>query len=382
MRNKEIILLVKPTHECNMYCEYCYDSIEKKQIKNKIITNDLIKEIAIKACRAFETINWIWHGGEPTLAGIEFYKRNMEIIRYIASKYNTKINFSMQSNGKILSNNDLYLKVLKKLGINISFSLDYINNNEYRYAKEEFYKILSTVKTYNLPIINVVNHNEFDKIIDTYKKLESENISFMLNKRFCGNETKEQLNEIIYNYKKYIDFILWENDDIKDKTLKDFIKAIINNKGVLCTLDNCIGKFININPDGDIFPCDRYGKINSSKYGYINIKDIEFSLLEYLNSNILNNIMNDNNNFIKENCKECEVYYFCNGGCKANRITNGTIDLTIKKYNECKFLKEILSYIFDTLFNIKKEDYLKLNNEVFVEMFENNFITKEIINKL
>ena len=382
MRNKEINLIVKPTHECDLLCTYCYDRIEKKEVNNKFITDELIKEIAIKSCRAFENINWIWHGGEPTLIGIEFYKRNMNIINDIAKKYNTNIKFSMQSNGKNISKNENILKELSNLCINVSLSLDYTSKNIHRSSNDDFNNILKIVKNNNLSIINVIEPSEFKNLIDYYKELEYLNINFMFNRIFNQEENISKLYEYIEDYKKYIDFILWNTNNIKDRTIKDIIKTVIGSKDILCNLTNCIGNFININPDGNIFPCDRYGKFNSKKYGFINIKDIEFSLLEYVNSDILKNIIKDNKEFIKNNCKDCKVYLFCNGGCKANRNKNKIIDLTEKINNECVFYIEIFTYIFNILFNLKKEDYLKINNEIYEELFENNFITKEMILKI
>ena len=385
MRNSEINLLVKPTHECDLMCEYCYDRIEKSKVKNKIITDDLIKEIAIKSCRAFENVNWIWHGGEPTIAGIDFYKRNIKVINEIANKYNTNIKFSMQSNGKNISNNKEFLKELSNLEINVSLSLDFTNNNIYRSSKEEFNNILKTVKKNNLSIINVINKEDFENLIYNYKRLENENINFMFNKRFNNYENEESMNFIINNYKKYIDFILFEIDDIKDRTIKDIILSVISpESNKLCTLSNCIGTFININPDGDIFPCDRYGKSNSKNYNFINIKDIEFSLLEYLNSDVIKKLIDDNKFFINKYCKnKCNAYLFCNSSCKANRIDkNNNIDLKIKMSEECKFLQEIFGYISSILFNLKKSDFLKINNEVYNMLFENNFVTKEMISEI
>ena len=79
-----------PTDACNMACIYCYHEphffdIEKISYK----TLDHIMRISIPY---YKKINFIWHGGEPLLMGIDFYKKAVEL----ENKYN--INDSLITN--------------------------------------------------------------------------------------------------------------------------------------------------------------------------------------------------------------------------------------------------------------------------------------------
>ena len=108
-----ITILCKPTHECNMDCEYCYDKKEKKLVNNKRIPIDLLEKTIKISLKGFKNITWIWHGGEATLMGKDFFVKAKELFdKYKTDEHN--IEFLIQSNGKNIS--DTY-DWLNELGI-------------------------------------------------------------------------------------------------------------------------------------------------------------------------------------------------------------------------------------------------------------------------
>ena len=79
--SKEFQVFVKPVGAlCNLDCSYCY-YLEKqdlyKGLKQSVMSDEILEKYIIQHLEASteENILFSWHGGEPTLAGIDFYNR-------------------------------------------------------------------------------------------------------------------------------------------------------------------------------------------------------------------------------------------------------------------------------------------------------------------
>ena len=370
MKNN-IIVLCKPTHECNMNCEYCYDKKEKEMVKNKKMPLDILEKSIQIVLKDFENITWIWHGGEATIMGKEFYENALKIFdKYKTEKH--KIEFLMQSNGKNIKETK---KWLKELNIKPGYSYDITNQNMHR-DKIDLIKYLNEEDG----IISVVTEDNLD-LVKYFKEHKKRNfISF--NKLFFNNKNeKYDIKKYVDAYKKLFDFILYEKECSIEKNILNMINSILNVKDVSCNFNQCLGEFININPDGFIFTCDRFG-MKDMKYCLGNVNNYEH-ILECFSSEGFYNILKEDFEFRKNNCEKCEINMFCRNICKANRVNEmNEIDVKENCFEECEFRREMINYIFDILFNLSKEDLLKINLNVYQILFENKFIFKFILDDL
>lgn len=88
--------LIKPTHECNLRCSYCFH--EKYGYDNKILDINMLKKYIKLLSEKYSFINLVWHGGEPLMIPLSYYE---EIYDY-CKQLNSKIIFSIQTNGTLL----------------------------------------------------------------------------------------------------------------------------------------------------------------------------------------------------------------------------------------------------------------------------------------
>ena len=101
-------LIVKVTNDCNFSCKYCF--LEKNVPKHKIISKEIIRRLFEQLQNNLETkeITVIWHGGEPLLAGINFFEEMMEIEK----EYQIKFINETQTNGSLIT--DEYSRFLSE----------------------------------------------------------------------------------------------------------------------------------------------------------------------------------------------------------------------------------------------------------------------------
>ena len=142
---KNLNLLIKPaSSSCNLRCRYCfyYDVADNREVKNYGIMNDDTLENMVK--KVFDDVeysaNFAFQGGEPTMAGIEFFEKFHKFVE----KYNTKkiiVNFSLQTNGTLL--NKKWLELFKKHNYLIGLSpVSYTHLDVY---KRQSFELVSVV---------------------------------------------------------------------------------------------------------------------------------------------------------------------------------------------------------------------------------------------
>ena len=103
---RHVSLLIKPASSlCNMRCRYCFyaDVSEHRTVNNYgLMTPELQEKMVENAFRtATESVSFAFQGGEPTLAGLEYFRRHVRLCK----KYQMpgiRVSQSVQTNGLLL----------------------------------------------------------------------------------------------------------------------------------------------------------------------------------------------------------------------------------------------------------------------------------------
>ena len=97
--------MVKPIGPaCNLNCSYCYYLEKEKLYKNKgsfRMSDELLAKFIKQYIwvQEVKTIQFVWQGGEPTLLGLDYFKKVVELQKKFAD--GKRIENSFQTNGKI-----------------------------------------------------------------------------------------------------------------------------------------------------------------------------------------------------------------------------------------------------------------------------------------
>lgn len=358
---KNVILSV--TDECNLSCEYCFASCNKRAVDVKVVNEQFEKEIPayVKVIKEvcveneYNKTQVIFHGGEPLLISIQNYEKLIsQLVEY-------DIDYVMQSNGTIM-NDDIY-NFLIKYGIRIGISLDGPQNihDALRLTKTgngSFESIMKTIdflqnKNYKFSCLATITKHSIGKEKAIYDFFNEKRISFDFNPVFSVMEGGEQ--DYLIDQNAYASFVIkmfdiWFNseDNLMIVKFYNIINALVKNGKMLkkcdCT-DNCSVFFVAVDNKGDLYNCSRF--VGYEDYKLSNINDTDFSV-----SFGLPGISQRSINLKKGLCKKCEIWDLCHGGCPYNALEHNG-DINSKDYF-CEGRRRIYLHILNELKKYKR----------------------------
>jgi uncharacterized protein len=122
-------ILLKIASRCNLACDYCYVYEHQDQSwrhRPRLMRDEILEVVTERiiehaAAHQLRTVQVVFHGGEPLLAGPEYLDRAARLLRRVEVT-GTRVELSVQTNGVLLT--DDFLSVFHEWGIHVGVSLD------------------------------------------------------------------------------------------------------------------------------------------------------------------------------------------------------------------------------------------------------------------
>lgn len=358
--------MIQPTPYCNINCTYCYLSSERRNTK-EVMTD----EVLIKICeRIFQSeliqqtnqVTFLWHAGEPLSLPIKFYENAIRIINE-NNLTNAKVYHSVLTNGITL--NDEWCNFFKLNDFEVGISVDgpeFIHNvnRKTRTGAGTFnlvQRALNTLKSNNIPpyalsTIHSETLNYPKELFEFYQENNIKRIGFNF-EEIIGYNTKSSLeqNLALEKCREFIE-IFYELYD-KDCTLYvrefDNLRYILT-KGVdfdnypldtitplsIITIDNK-GNFSTFAPELADMKSEKYVDF---EFGNVFDNAFEDILMSPKFANVFNDIKAGN-----LLCKEtCEYYKVCGANLPAHKLTENKTFISTETLN-CKLSVKLMSDI-------------------------------------
>lgn len=330
---KSISILIKPTSgSCNINCRYCFykdlqcsGDVKNTGLMSKLTMKSVIKN-TLSCCDSGDHLEYAFQGGEPTLAGLEYFVDFVEYVDKINVK-NIGISYSIQTNGILIDKN--WCKFFKEHEFLVGLSLDGPRefNDKYRVDNEgtgTYDKIIQAknlLEKYKVPYnILTVLTNEMAKHPDTiWGFIKDEDIDYIqfipcMDELYSG-KTEYQLTPKNFAafYKRIFDH--WIVSIMKNELHSvNFIEQLITylsgeSRGTCMLRGQCSLQYV-VESSGDVYPCDFY-VLRDYLGGNLNYQTIEEI---FYNKNM--------QKFLKEGgannkiCQNCNYKNICRGGCK------------------------------------------------------------------
>ncbi len=362
-----ISILIKPaSSNCNMRCGYCFyhDLAQTREVGSYGIMNrDTLETVVKKAFDYADTAcTFAFQGGEPTLAGLDFYKTLLELEK----KYNYKkiqINNAIQTNG--ISINEEWVAFLAHNQFLTGVSLDGTRDihdalRPDTASKGTFNRVLRAVNLFKrfgaeyniLTVVSSYVARNTKKVYDFFRNNDFDYLQFIpcldpLGDKPGGNEYSLTPEDYLSFLKTLFD--LWYEDFIGGRAIS--IRYFDNLVGMLmgyppesCGMSGRCTCYFVAEADGGIYPCDFY-VTDEWRLGSILESDLEM----LSNTDIAKRFV-EASKPVDQDCKSCRWYSLCRGGCRRNRepFENG---MPMLNYY-CPAFKGFFEYAGERLRNI------------------------------
>jgi uncharacterized protein len=347
---REFQVFVKPVgSRCNLHCSYCYyieqdhrESRSGRFVMDDIVLGEYIRQHLSVSDR--QNVFFSWHGGEPTLAGIDFYRRAVEIQKQFAPPGCSIIN-GIQTNATLL--NDDWGRFLKEEGFRVGVSLDgpeqFHNSHRGRSdGKGTFAEVirgLSILRTYGVPheilcVVNSVNVSAPLEVYRFFKNLGAENITFLplveqtgdihdgsgaVQPAVAANITTDR-SVRPDDFGRFLSVIFdeWLAEDIgrvKVQIFEEALRTAFGQDHTLCIFRKECGAVPVVEMNGDFYCCDHYVNVDHL-IGNI----MHRSLGSLLDDPRQKTFGEAKRALLPRYCLECDVLEMCNGECPKNRF--------------------------------------------------------------
>ena len=360
----ELSLLIKPVSaDCNMQCRYCFYRrpgdpyrSEGRHIMDDRTLRAMISGYMKSAVRG---ASFGWQGGEPLLAGIDFFKK---VVAYqqIYGLSAQLVSNNLQTNGLLL--NEEWARFFKQYRFFIGVSLDgpEEDHNRYRYSANEkdcFQRTMKGLRTLRdqqveFGILTVVNDVTAKKPAELYNFFIRNGFSRLqfipCVERDAGTGEVTEYSVTVEDYRDFlcILFDVWYNHGQPVASIRLFENILAIGMGIepeICAFKNRCGSYAVVEYNGDVYPCDFFVE---EQWMLGNL--LETSIQDLMKKRKRREF-NSSKMEQSSGCKACEWNVFCHYGCQHYRSVLGENIL-------CEAYREFFRYT-GRRFEVLKENY-------------------------
>ena len=321
-------ILIKPASSaCNINCSYYfYKKLSAKRDEEFLgmMTYETLKKLVINALNyADDYCSFVFQGGEPILAGLDFYR---ELIK-LQKEYNKKqvvIENTIQTNGTLVD--DEWAKFFAENKFLVGLSLDGTRNvNKYRVdsnGKETFNTLMNTVSLFNkykvqYNIVSVVTSYSVKKTKYIYNFFKEKGFQFQQYiPCLDDSDTKPEWSLDADTYGSFLCelFDIWYDDyvhggNIDIRMFSNWVQMAAGYMPESCGMSGKCNCYFVVEGNGNIYPCDFYCT-DEWKLGTI---DDDFNNL--IKSDKAKSFVSCSLP-VNDKCKKCKYLYLCRGGCR------------------------------------------------------------------
>jgi uncharacterized protein len=338
--DREFQIFVKPVGAlCNLRCKYCY-YLDKKALYPAedafVMNDDILERYIVQHIEASteETIFFSWHGGEPLMAGIDFFRKIVALQKKHKPAGHIITN-GIQTNGTLIDWNWASFLAEEKFIIGISIDGPGDLHNRFRTTSDGRSSLPQVLRGYEMlqryrirsEILCVVNsyNVKFPLVVyNFFKELGVKYITFLplverrpVTKSGVSRSSVPPLEFGRFLVSVFDEWLERDIGEIKIQVFEEAARKAFNQEHTLCIFkENCGGVPV-VELNGDFYSCDHF--VNSDNLiGNIN----EGSVGGFLDSERQKAFGRAKSLTLPRYCVECEVKAMCNGECPKNRFIN------------------------------------------------------------
>ena len=347
---KPLYVMLKPAGaHCNLACKYCY-YLEKNKLyptaQRHLMSDEMLEQFTREYIEA-QTMNQVlftWHGGEPLLRSIDFYRKALSLQQKYAG--GRCIDNVIQTNGTLLTDEwcEFFAQNHWLVGISIDGPQPY--HDHYRLTaagKPSWQKVMQGIKLLKkhgvewnaMAVVNAYNVNH---PLEFYRFFKENGCQFLQFTPIVERQTRHEdgrtlasladKNEIPlseasvtpeqWGYFLCAIFDEWVRKDVGKIFVEIFDCTLANWMGIspgICAYSKECGHAGVMEHNGDVYSCDHFV---FPEYKLGNIRD--HSLIDMLYGEQQQEFSRLKHSSLPRQCKECDMEFACHGECPKNRF--------------------------------------------------------------
>lgn len=344
-------LIIKLTNACNLNCSYCYHRRDGHRNMHAHMAMETLEAMIRKLlANNTKTAEFIWHGGEPLLTGIDTF-RSIVALQKRYNVNNLPIKNSVQTNGTLLTREfiDFFIEHDFSIGISLDGPLE-LHAAERGTLPQEYDKINTALRylhttnaKYGTLCVVTKNHiGKEQEIFDMICDLRIGCTAFlpcMVQANGIVDKgttiSPEEFGTFLVNM-----FDIWTASTTRGLSVRNFddcLRFFLGKRPKTCICLNICDSYLTVLPGGEIFLCDNF--CSSEKY---HVGDIKTGFDSIANTAPMKKMRNAMEN-IPDECEGCPYFCACRGGCKYYRYA---ADVTmVKKQYYCESWKMLYDHV-------------------------------------
>jgi uncharacterized protein len=333
-------LMVKPTGPiCNMDCTYCFYLDKEKlypETRSWAMPEDVLERYIRDYidCQNTRSISFAWQGGEPTLLGVEFFRRAVVLQKKHGE--GRSIENTFQTNGILLD--DEWAEFFAENNFLIGLSIDGPRDIHDRYrvlkgGQPTFEKVMAGLDylrkhRVEFNTLTCVQRENAYRPLDVYRFLKSIGSRFMqiipIVERSNGSAdstlpvTDWSVEPLQYGKFLTAIFDEWVRGDVGKYFVQMFdvsLQMWFGQRASLCVFRETCGTALALEHNGDVYSCDHF-VTPENKLGNV----MEEAMAKIVNAERQRIFGEDKLAKLPKYCLACDVRFACNGECPKNRI--------------------------------------------------------------
>lgn len=347
---KPLYVMLKPAGaHCNLACKYCY-YLEKNKLyptaQRHLMSDEILEQFTREYIEAqtMSQVLFTWHGGEPLLRSIDFYRKALSLQQKYAG--GRRIDNVIQTNGTLLTDEWCEFFAQNHWLVGISIDGPQPDHDHYRLTaagKTSWKKVMQGIKLLKkhgvewnaMAVVNAYNANHPLEFYRFFKENGCQFLQFTpIVERLTRHEDGRTLasladkNEISlseasvapeqWGYFLCAIFDEWVRKDVGKIFVEIFDCTLANWMGIspgICVYSKECGHAGVMEHNGDVYSCDHFV---FPEYKLGNIRD--HSLIDMLYGEQQQEFSRLKHSSLPRQCKECDMEFACHGECPKNRF--------------------------------------------------------------
>ena len=347
---KPLYVMLKPAGaHCNLACKYCY-YLEKNKLyptaQRHLMSDEMLEQFTREYIEA-QTMNQVlftWHGGEPLLRSIDFYRKALSLQqKYAGGRH---IDNVIQTNGTLLTDEWCEFFAQNHWLVGISIDGPQPDHDHYRLTaagKPSWKKVMQGIKLLKkhgvewnaMAVVNAYNANHPLEFYRFFKENGCQFLQFTpIVERLTRHEDGRTLASLAdkveislseasvapeqWGYFLCAIFDEWVRKDVGKIFVEIFDCTLANWMGIspgICAYSKECGHAGVMEHNGDVYSCDHFV---FPEYKLGNIRD--HSLIDMLYGEQQQEFSRLKHSSLPRQCKECGMEFACHGECPKNRF--------------------------------------------------------------